>query len=184
MPIFYTVCLLSSSLTIHVAVRALRRESGVGSLVRGGCSRFVLGAIFLFGTRARVASSDQRRRSDDQYESFRHDLLLAGRPACVPRDDGAAGLSTVAGASHFAETSEREHAERVGDSVDVLALRRRGLGGGLHGGLRDWKLDGRSADETRAEHEESIEMPAPTAWPIVLAFGLTLVFAGMVTLRL
>ena len=26
-----------------------------------------------------------------------------------------------------------------------------------------------------------IEVPAPTAWPIVLAFGLTLVFAGMVT---
>jgi len=28
---------------------------------------------------------------------------------------------------------------------------------------------------------ETIEMPAPTAWPIVLAFGLTLVFAGLVT---
>lgn len=26
-----------------------------------------------------------------------------------------------------------------------------------------------------------IQLPAPTAWPIVLAFGLTLVFAGMVT---
>jgi hypothetical protein len=27
----------------------------------------------------------------------------------------------------------------------------------------------------------SIELPAPTAWPIVMAFGFTLVFAGMVT---
>jgi hypothetical protein len=27
----------------------------------------------------------------------------------------------------------------------------------------------------------SIEVPAPTAWPIVLAFGMTLVFAGLVT---
>src|SRR5207302_8052987 len=27
----------------------------------------------------------------------------------------------------------------------------------------------------------SIELPAPTAWPIVLAFGLTLDFAGLVT---
>lgn len=27
----------------------------------------------------------------------------------------------------------------------------------------------------------TIEMPAPTAWPIILAFGLTLVFAGLVT---
>ena len=28
---------------------------------------------------------------------------------------------------------------------------------------------------------EQIEVPAPTAWPIVLAFGMTLVFAGLVT---
>jgi len=28
---------------------------------------------------------------------------------------------------------------------------------------------------------EKIEMPAPTAWPLVLAFGFTLVFAGLVT---
>jgi hypothetical protein len=28
---------------------------------------------------------------------------------------------------------------------------------------------------------DTIKMPAPTAWPIALAFGLTLVFAGMVT---
>ena len=28
---------------------------------------------------------------------------------------------------------------------------------------------------------EAIEVPAPTAWPVVLAFGLTLVFAGFVT---
>ena len=28
---------------------------------------------------------------------------------------------------------------------------------------------------------EKIEVPAPTAWPIVLAFGLTLVSAGFVT---
>ena len=27
----------------------------------------------------------------------------------------------------------------------------------------------------------TIELPAPTAWPIVMAFGLTLVFAGLVT---
>lgn len=28
---------------------------------------------------------------------------------------------------------------------------------------------------------DKIEMPAPTTWPVVLAFGLTLVFAGLVT---
>ena len=32
-----------------------------------------------------------------------------------------------------------------------------------------------------AKRTETIEMPAPTVWPIILAFGLTLVFAGLVT---
>jgi hypothetical protein len=32
-----------------------------------------------------------------------------------------------------------------------------------------------------ADRTEMIEMPAPTAWPIVLAFGLALLFAGLVT---
>ena len=31
------------------------------------------------------------------------------------------------------------------------------------------------------ETPQKIEVPAPSAWPIVMAFGLTLVFAGMVT---
>lgn len=30
-------------------------------------------------------------------------------------------------------------------------------------------------------HGETIHLPAPTAWPIVLAFGVTLLFAGLVT---
>ena len=28
---------------------------------------------------------------------------------------------------------------------------------------------------------QTVEVPAPTPWPIVLAFGLTLLFAGLVT---
>jgi hypothetical protein len=31
------------------------------------------------------------------------------------------------------------------------------------------------------ENTKEIQLPAPTSWPIVLAFGITLVFAGMVT---
>jgi hypothetical protein len=31
------------------------------------------------------------------------------------------------------------------------------------------------------ENAKEIQLPAPTSWPIVLAFGITLVFAGMVT---
>jgi len=35
--------------------------------------------------------------------------------------------------------------------------------------------------KTNEEAADVVELPSPTAWPIVLAFGLTLVFAGMVT---
>jgi hypothetical protein len=35
------------------------------------------------------------------------------------------------------------------------------------------------ASESRTP--KTVELPAPTAWPIVLAFGTTLLFAGLVT---
>jgi hypothetical protein len=39
-----------------------------------------------------------------------------------------------------------------------------------------------SSDLPEKNHASaSVRLPAPTAWPIVLAFGITLVFAGMVT---
>jgi cytochrome c oxidase subunit 3/cytochrome o ubiquinol oxidase subunit 3 len=48
-PIFYSLCLLSSSLTIHLAVKGLRkgrsRDFGIW-----WCATIVLGATFLFGT--------------------------------------------------------------------------------------------------------------------------------------
>src|SRR5467141_478895 len=48
-PVFLTICLLSSSWTIHRAVAALRRGS-VGSFERWWLSTIALGAIFLGGT--------------------------------------------------------------------------------------------------------------------------------------
>jgi cytochrome c oxidase subunit 3/cytochrome o ubiquinol oxidase subunit 3 len=48
-PIFFTICLLSSSLTIHFAVRALRRAD-VRSFGRWWLLTIVLGAAFLYGT--------------------------------------------------------------------------------------------------------------------------------------
>src|SRR5438132_2409937 len=35
--------------------------------------------------------------------------------------------------------------------------------------------------ETRDTTPSAVQLPAPTVWPIVLAFGLTLIFAGLVT---
>jgi hypothetical protein len=41
--------------------------------------------------------------------------------------------------------------------------------------------DSMSEQEQPTTHSETIHLPAPTAWPIVMAFGVTLGFAGLVT---
>ena len=48
-PVFYTVCLLSSSLTIHFAIRAVRQGS-TGAFRNWWFGTVVLGAAFLYGT--------------------------------------------------------------------------------------------------------------------------------------
>lgn len=48
-PIFYTICLLSSSLTIHLAVRALR-QGNTGRFAGWWLGTIALGAAFLYGT--------------------------------------------------------------------------------------------------------------------------------------
>jgi len=39
------------------------------------------------------------------------------------------------------------------------------------------ELENQSVDDAT----DTIEVPAPTPWPIVLAFGVALLFAGLVT---
>ena len=48
-PVFYTICLLSSSLTVHLAARFLAQRKQ-GSFLGLWFLTFVLGGIFLFGT--------------------------------------------------------------------------------------------------------------------------------------
>src|SRR5215467_12951384 len=48
-PIFYTICLLSSSLTIHSAAKFLERGK-TGAFLGLWSLTFVLGGLFLFGT--------------------------------------------------------------------------------------------------------------------------------------
>src|SRR5258708_17535227 len=48
-PIFYSICLLSSSVTIHLAVKALGQGS-VGGFSRWWFATIALGAMFLYGT--------------------------------------------------------------------------------------------------------------------------------------
>src|SRR5215468_3787878 len=48
-PVFYTICLLSSSITIHLAGKFLEGGKQIAFLVLWSLT-FVLGALFLFGT--------------------------------------------------------------------------------------------------------------------------------------
>ena len=48
-PVFYTICLLSSSLTVHSASKSLARGR-TGAFLGLWSLTFILGAIFLFGT--------------------------------------------------------------------------------------------------------------------------------------
>ena len=48
-PIFYTICLLSSSLTIHLAAKSLARDR-VGAFLGLWMLTIVLGATFMYGT--------------------------------------------------------------------------------------------------------------------------------------
>jgi len=50
-PIFFTICLLSSSLTIHFAVKSLKRDRA-GAFLSLWLLTIVLGALFLYGTGA------------------------------------------------------------------------------------------------------------------------------------
>src|SRR5262249_33091552 len=51
------------------------------------------------------------------------------------------------------------------------------------GPLRNEHMD-RGTEETKGGTPRSVKLPAPTASPIVLAFGLTLLFAGLATTAL
>src|SRR5215469_3969542 len=62
----------------------------------------------------------------------------------------------------------------------VLALCGCGLGSGFYSGLRHWAPSMKD-DLNHGKLPGGVELPAPTAWPIVLAFGATLLFMGLLT---
>ena len=115
-PIFYTVCLLSSSLTIHFAGRTLRagkvRSFGAWLLLT-----IALGAIFLHGTASewhRLIYQDGLTLSTNLFGTTYFSLVgLHGFHVIV----GLVCLSTVM-AFTFSGLVKREHAERI----DVLSL--------------------------------------------------------------
>jgi cytochrome c oxidase subunit 3/cytochrome o ubiquinol oxidase subunit 3 len=115
-PIFYSICLLSSSVTIHQAVKALR-QGDVSVFSRWWLATITLGAIFLYGTATewhRLIYRDGLTISTNLFGTTYYSLVgLHGFHVVV----GLLGLTLVLA---FALTGRvtQEHTYRV----DVLSL--------------------------------------------------------------
>jgi len=115
-PIFYTICLLSSSLTIHLAAKSLRRGSvrGFGIL---WFATIVLGAAFLYGTATewhRLIYQEGLTISTNLFGTTYYSLVgLHGFHVVV----GLVGLSIVM-ALMLLGNVRSDHADRV----EVLSL--------------------------------------------------------------
>ncbi|MGA9507676.1 MAG: heme-copper oxidase subunit III [Candidatus Sulfotelmatobacter sp.] len=115
-PIFYTICLLSSSLTIHLSAKFLRR----GSVLRFGIlwlATIALGAAFLYGTATewhRLIYKEGLTISSNLFGTTYYSLVgLHGFHVVV----GLLSLSIVMSLTLLGKVRS-EHAERI----DVLSL--------------------------------------------------------------
>jgi cytochrome c oxidase subunit 3/cytochrome o ubiquinol oxidase subunit 3 len=115
-PIFYTVCLLSSSLTIHFAAKNLRRDR-VQSFGAWWLLTIILGAIFLYGTASewhRLIYRDGLTITTNLFGTTYYSLVgLHGFHVVV----GLLALTSVMVFAVFGAVKQ-EHAERI----DVLSL--------------------------------------------------------------
>jgi cytochrome c oxidase subunit 3/cytochrome o ubiquinol oxidase subunit 3 len=115
-PILYTVCLLSSSLTVHVAVR--RATSGdMGGFARWWLATILLGGTFLFGTArewVHLILDEGLTVSTNLFGTTYYSLVGLHAFHVVM---GLLALLTVA-AFYFAAELRPEHAERV----EILAM--------------------------------------------------------------
>ena len=103
--------LLSSSISVTLAVRALRRGR-MAAFNLWWLVTIVLGAFFLVATGDRMDGADLRAQPDDLDEPVRHDLLLAGRLPRRPRHRRPHAARAGAD-SQPARLGAPAHAERV-----------------------------------------------------------------------
>lgn len=110
-PVFYTVCLLSSSLTIHVAVRRLA-ACEVAAFGRWWLATILLGGTFLFGTAREwrhLIAVDGLTISTNLFGTTYYSLVgLHGFHVTM----GLIALTIVA-IFYFAGQLGREHSERL-----------------------------------------------------------------------
>ena len=115
-PIFYTICLLSSSLTIHLAAKFLRQGS-VRAFTIWWFATITLGAAFMYGTTTewhRLIYHEGLTITTNLFGTTYYSLVgLHGFHVIV----GLLALSTVMALTIFGAVKQ-EHAERI----DVLSF--------------------------------------------------------------
>src|SRR5262249_48215929 len=118
-------------------------------------------------------------RTHDQHQFVWFNLLFAGRAACQPRP-GRGHSSRF----DFIHESDRPYPalppRTYRDDLLVLALRGLRLGRGYHGCLHHQR-ELLSPMDPHEHPGEGVDLPIPTANPIIAAFGITLMAAGIVT---
>src|SRR5262249_49522291 len=146
------------------------------------------------GDSVRVGRFDRPPPPDDQPQPVRVELLHPCRSPCGARHRRVDRHADRAGPGPLSPRDERQPGRgRAG--LLVLALRRWSLGGRIHGGLsgravspgfpsRVGERRMASAAQTWPQPEApappaSVEMPRPTAAPVALAVGITLLAAGV-----
>ncbi|HUA83353.1 MAG TPA: cytochrome c oxidase subunit 3 [Bryobacteraceae bacterium] len=115
-PIFYTVCLLSSSVTIHLAVRCIATEQEA-SFGRWWFATIILGGAFLFGTVREwihLIYGEGLTISTNLFGTTYYSLV--GLHA-LHVTMGLAALTVVA-VFYFSGRLRREHADRL----DILSM--------------------------------------------------------------
>ena len=110
-PIFYSICLLSSSVTIHLAVRGLAANE-MAAFGRWWLATILLGGTFLFGTArewSHLINDEGLTIKSSLFGTTYYSLVgLHGFHVTM----GLVALTTVA-IFYFSASLKREHAERL-----------------------------------------------------------------------
>lgn len=129
---------------------------------------------------------DSARRFNDQHKSVRNHILLVGRASRVPRNCRLDGdrrdcLCKPCFRSQQVARGTARHFRAL------LALRRWGLVSCVYRGLclsrvtERGRVTGMTEVARQADWRLRVTLPAPTAWPVTLAFGISLIATGLVT---
>src|ERR1700745_1092651 len=130
-----------------------------------------------------MAQTDLQRRIDPRHESVRFNLLFSCWFACQPLSCGLYSPFDDSDLQPYRQAATPSPRTCRNDLL-VLAFCGRSLGSSRHGCLYHQRelVTPMNTDSEQHQHEteEGVELPIPTAWPMVTAVGIMLLAAGFV----